>query len=199
MGPAIGHANDLNQRQGGDGRHGRLVESALSPCAETHPMTATAPKTLHIARKLLSVLGKIQITDDAGLVLYEGAARWAWLTCPWRITQHGQEVAPIARKPWSFTPIWSVSTHEEHFILRGKFWSWRRHIANKRGSDRLRGRRGVPPATASTSCPCGATPGTCGHNRVACTHLGKFKASIPPHFDPDVGTRRADDLDSTPG
>lgn len=91
-------------------------------------MTATAPKTLHIARKLLSLLGKIQITDDAGLVLYEGAARWAWLPRPWRITQHGQEVASIARKPWSFTPIWSVSTHEEHFILRGKFWSWRRHI-----------------------------------------------------------------------
>ena len=58
-------------------------------------MTATAPKTLHIARKLLSVLGKIQITDDAGLVLYEGAARWAWLSRPWRITQHGQEVASI--------------------------------------------------------------------------------------------------------
>ena len=91
-------------------------------------MTATAPKTLHIARKLLSLLGKIQITDDAGLVLYEGAARWAWLSRPWRITQHGQEVASIARKLWSFTPIWSVSTREEHFILRGKFWSWRRHI-----------------------------------------------------------------------
>lgn len=96
-------------------------------------MTATAPKTLHIARKLLSLLGKIQITDDAGAVLYEGAARWGWLSRPWRITQHGQEVAAIERKLWSFAPIWNVSTREEHFILRGKFWSWRRQVTVEGG------------------------------------------------------------------
>ena len=92
-------------------------------------MTATAaPKTLHIARKLLSLLGKIQITDDAGNVLYESRARWGWLSQPWSITQDGREVATVTRKLWSFTPIWNVSTSEENFILRGKLWSWRRQI-----------------------------------------------------------------------
>ena len=91
-------------------------------------MTATAPKTLHIARKLLSLLGKIHITDDAGTVLYEGAARWDWLVRPWRIVQYGQEVASIERKLCSFAPIWTVSTREERFILRGKFWRWRRRV-----------------------------------------------------------------------
>ncbi|WP_308923011.1 hypothetical protein [Janthinobacterium sp. J1-1] len=92
-------------------------------------MTATAaPKTLHIARKLMSLLGKIQITDDAGNVLYESRARWGWLSQPWSITQDGREVAAVTRKLWSFTPIWNVSTNEENFILRGKLWSWRRQI-----------------------------------------------------------------------
>lgn len=92
-------------------------------------MTATAaPKTLHIARKLLSLLGKIEITDDAGNVLYESRARWGWLSQPWSITQDGREVATVTRKLWSFTPIWNVSTSEENFILRGKLWSWRRQI-----------------------------------------------------------------------
>ena len=92
-------------------------------------MTATAaPKTLHIARKLLSLLGKIEITDEAGNVLYESRARWGWLSQPWSITQDGREVATVTRKLWSFTPIWNVSTSEENFILRGKLWSWRRQI-----------------------------------------------------------------------
>ena len=92
-------------------------------------MTATAaPKTLHIARKLLSLLGKIEITDDAGTILYESRARWSWLSQPWSIAQDGREVATVTRKLWSFTPIWNVSTNEENFILRGKLWSWRRQI-----------------------------------------------------------------------
>lgn len=92
-------------------------------------MTATAaPKTLHIARKLLSLLGKIEITDDAGTILYESRARWGWLSQPWSITQDGHEVATVTRKLWSFTPIWHVATPEEQFILRGKLWSWRRQI-----------------------------------------------------------------------
>ena len=90
--------------------------------------TTAAPKTLHIARKLLSLLGKIEITDDAGTILYESRARWGWLSQPWSITQDGHEVATVTRKLWSFTPIWNVSTSEENFILRGKLWSWRRQI-----------------------------------------------------------------------
>ena len=91
-------------------------------------MSATAPKTLHIASKLMSLLGKIAITDDAGNVLYESRARWGWLTQPWSITQDGQEVATITRKLWSFTPIWNVHTRDGDFILRDKLWSWRRQI-----------------------------------------------------------------------
>ena len=94
-------------------------------------MTATAaPKTLHIARKLLSLLGKIEITDEAGNVLYESRARWGWLSQPWSITQDGLEVATVTRKLYSFTPVWNVATNEEHFILRGKLWSQRRRICS---------------------------------------------------------------------
>ena len=92
-------------------------------------MTAsTATKTLHIASKLMSLLGKIQITDDAGKVLYESRARWGWLSKPWSITQDGLEVASITRKLYSFAPVWNVRTRDGDFILRGKLWSWRRHI-----------------------------------------------------------------------
>lgn len=97
-------------------------------------MTAsTPPKTLHIARKLMSLLGKIQITDDDENILYESQAQWGWLTKPWRITQDGREVATITRKLWSFTPVWNISTSEENFRLRGKLWSWRRHITVEGG------------------------------------------------------------------
>ena len=91
-------------------------------------MTATGPKTLHIASKLLSLLGKIQVTDDAGTVLYESRARWGWLSKPWSITQDGLEVATVTRKLYSFAPVWNVRTRDGDFILRDKLWSWRRQI-----------------------------------------------------------------------
>lgn len=87
-----------------------------------------APKTLHIARKLLSLLGKIQITDDDDNVVYEASAQWSWFTRPWRITQNDREVAVVKRKFLSFAPTWYVRTNEENFELRGKLWSWRRQV-----------------------------------------------------------------------
>lgn len=93
---------------------------------------ATAPKTLHIARKLVSLLGKIQITDDADTVLYEAKGQWGWLRKPWRITQGEQEVAVLARKLWSFAPVWEVDGRNASYpsyLLRGKLWSWRRQVA----------------------------------------------------------------------
>lgn len=87
-------------------------------------MTATtAPKTLHIASKLLSLLGKIEITDDAGTILYESRARWGWLSQPWSITQEGHEVATVTRKLYSFTPIWNVATREEHSSCTAACWT----------------------------------------------------------------------------
>lgn len=91
-------------------------------------MNATAPKTLHIASRLMSLLGKIQITDDGGTVLYESRGQWGWLSKPWTITQDGLDVATITRKLYSFTPVWNVRTRDGDFILRGKLWSWRRQI-----------------------------------------------------------------------
>lgn len=92
---------------------------------------ATAPKTLHIARKLVSLLGNIQITDDADTVLYEAKGKWGWLRKPWRITQGEQEVAVLARKLWSFAPVWEVDGRNASYpsyLLRGKLWSWRRQV-----------------------------------------------------------------------
>lgn len=89
---------------------------------------ATAPKTLHIARKLISLLGKIQITDDADTVLYEGKGRWGWLRKPWSIAQDGQQVAVLTRKLWSFAPVWQVDGIDTSYLLRGKLWSWRRQV-----------------------------------------------------------------------
>lgn len=91
-------------------------------------MSATAPKTLHIASRLMSLLGKIQITDDGGKVLYESRARWGWLSKPWTITQDGLDVATITRKLYAFAPVWNVRTRDEQFMLRDKLWSWRRQI-----------------------------------------------------------------------
>lgn len=92
---------------------------------------ATAPKTLHIARKLVSLLGNIQITDDTDTVLYQAKGKWGWLRKPWRITQGEQEVAVLARKLWSFAPVWEVDGRNASYpsyLLRGKLWSWRRQV-----------------------------------------------------------------------
>ena len=86
------------------------------------------PRTLHIARKLLSLLGKIQITDDDDNVIYQAAAQWSWFNQPWRITQNEREVAMVKRKLLAFAPTWYVRTTDENFELRGKLWSWRRQV-----------------------------------------------------------------------
>ena len=97
-------------------------------------MNDIAPrKTLHIAKKLMSLLGKFQITDDDDNILYECSAQWGWLRRPWRITRNGVEVAVVTQKLWSLVPKWNVETSEESFRLRGKFWSWRRHITVQGG------------------------------------------------------------------
>lgn len=88
----------------------------------------TAPKTLHIARKLMSLLGKIQITDDDDHVLYAANGRWGWFSKPWTIHQDQREIATLRRKLWTFTPIWHVDGVDGSFSLRGKLWSWRRKV-----------------------------------------------------------------------
>ncbi|KQQ31069.1 hypothetical protein ASF61_17760 [Duganella sp. Leaf126] len=86
------------------------------------------PSTLHIARKLLSLLGKIEVTDDDDNVLYEASAQWSWFIRPWSITQNGRQVATVRRKCLSFAPTWYVQTSDENFALRARLWSWRRQV-----------------------------------------------------------------------
>jgi uncharacterized protein YxjI len=90
-------------------------------------------KTLHIAKKLLSLLGKFEITDDEGNVLYECAAHWGWFNRRWRISQDGTEVAVLQRKILSLVPAWDVRTSMGDFTLRGQLWAWRRRITVQGG------------------------------------------------------------------
>lgn len=93
-----------------------------------------ASRTLHIARKLLSLWGKFHITDGAGTVLYECTSKWAWFNPPWTLTRDGKEVAVFKRKLWAFASTWNVETEDNSFTLRSKLWTFRRQISVQGGA-----------------------------------------------------------------
>lgn len=94
----------------------------------------TTPRTLHIARKLLSLLGNIQITDNDGNLLYECAASWSWFARTWHIRAQGREIARMRRKLFTLVRAWDVDTGDERFVLQDKLFSWRRQVTVRGGS-----------------------------------------------------------------
>ncbi|WP_089724400.1 hypothetical protein [Candidatus Thiosymbion oneisti] len=81
-------------------------------------------KTLCITNKLLSLKGKMSITDESENLIYDTEGEFAFFNPTWRINKGQKEVAFIRRKVFSWTPTWIVSSFIGDFIIKRKIWSW---------------------------------------------------------------------------
>ncbi|SFV17365.1 LURP-one-related/scramblase family protein [Pseudoduganella namucuonensis] len=84
------------------------------------------PKTLNIANKLLSLRGRMDISDERGELAYEASGEWGFLSRTWNITRAGTEVARVRRKILSWVPTWLVSGELGDFQVKRKVFSWTR-------------------------------------------------------------------------
>jgi uncharacterized protein YxjI len=83
------------------------------------------PRTLVISNKLLSILGRMSITDDSGAIAYEARGGFAIFRQTWRIEKGSQEVAAIRRKILAWASTWKVTGQLGDFSIRRKILSWR--------------------------------------------------------------------------
>lgn len=83
-------------------------------------------RVLSIANKLLSLRGRMEITDEHGSLAYEAKGELALIAPTWRIHSNGEELAAVRRKIFSISPTWIVQCGPERFQIKRKFWSWTR-------------------------------------------------------------------------
>jgi uncharacterized protein YxjI len=85
---------------------------------------------LSIANRLMSLRGRIDITDEHDANAYHARGEFAFLAPTWRVYRgedaEGEPLALIRRKLWSWTPTWNVRMGGSDFQLKRKPWSWRR-------------------------------------------------------------------------
>ena len=87
-------------------------------------------RVLSIANKLLSLRGRMDITDEHGSLAYEAKGELALLTPTWRINSNEKEVATVRRKIFSWAPTWMVQCGSEIFQIKRKlFASTRQYYA----------------------------------------------------------------------
>ncbi len=67
------------------------------------------PKYLNVADKLLSLRGRMTITDQADQPLYEARGEFALFFPTWRVFAQGREVAVISRVILAWRPTWEVA------------------------------------------------------------------------------------------
>jgi uncharacterized protein YxjI len=91
------------------------------------------PKILSIANTLLSVRGRMQITDERGSSIYEAKGELALLSPTWRISRSEQEVATVRRKILSWPPTWMVHCGLDDFLIKRKLLSWTRQYYARGG------------------------------------------------------------------
>jgi uncharacterized protein YxjI len=78
---------------------------------------------LVISNKLLSLRGRMNITDDSGNIIYEAVGELSFFSPTWRITKGAREVATVQRKIFSFSPTWSISGELGEFLIRRRIFS----------------------------------------------------------------------------
>lgn len=85
-------------------------------------------RILSITEKLLSLRGRLDVTDGQGRLLYECVSNWNFLMPSWTLLQDGRELAVCRRKFLAFGWTWTVQTLHERYQLRRALWSLRRRI-----------------------------------------------------------------------
>jgi uncharacterized protein YxjI len=83
------------------------------------------PHTVIISNKLLSILGRMSITDESGAERYDARGGFAFFRQTWRIHRDSREVAAIRRKILSWASTWNITSELGHFSIRRKIFSWR--------------------------------------------------------------------------
>lgn len=91
-------------------------------------------RVLSIANKLLSLRGRMDVTDEHGSLAYEAKGEIALISPTWRINSNEKEVASVRRKIFSLTPTWIVQCGSEEFKIKRKLFSWTRQYYAVGGS-----------------------------------------------------------------
>jgi uncharacterized protein YxjI len=66
------------------------------------------PRYLNVADKLLSLRGRMSITDESDSPVYEARGELALFFPTWRISRQGRDVATISRVLLAWRPTWEV-------------------------------------------------------------------------------------------
>lgn len=87
-------------------------------------------KILSVSNKLLSLRGRIQVTDEADAIVYEGRGEFALLSPTWRVYAgaegEGQPLATIRKRLLAWAPTWDIQAGNTPFQIRKKIFSWTR-------------------------------------------------------------------------
>jgi uncharacterized protein YxjI len=91
------------------------------------------PRTLSISNQLLSIRGRMQITDQSGQPVYEARGSFALIRPTWRISKASREVATVRRQIVSWTSTWKIQSELGNFSIRRKLLSWRPQYKTRGG------------------------------------------------------------------
>ncbi len=83
-------------------------------------------RTLSIANKLLSIRGRMEITDDQGQLAYEAKGELAWLSPIWEIGNGSVALAQVRKKLFSWAETWDVRGELGRFRVKRRLFSWTR-------------------------------------------------------------------------
>ena len=79
-------------------------------------------RTLCASNKLLSLRGRILITDTSENVAYEGKGEFSFFPT-WRLYESGKDIATIKRKIFAWSPTWKIESTIGPFTIKRKIWA----------------------------------------------------------------------------
>lgn len=84
------------------------------------------PKTLSVSNKLISLRGRILLSDAAGEPVYEARGEFALFSPTWRLQRGTSQLASIRRKLFAWAPTWIIQYGDATFRIRRKLLAFTR-------------------------------------------------------------------------
>lgn len=91
-------------------------------------------KRFIVRDKLLSLRGRIEVTDAEDFLAYEAVGEFALFRPTWRVYRDGTEVATITRRLFSWSPSWDITSQLGNFTITRKLFSWTRGYSVSSGN-----------------------------------------------------------------
>lgn len=91
-------------------------------------------RVLNISNKILSLRGRMTITDGNGDEAYNAVGELAFVNPTWQLLKDNDTVAKITRKTFSWTSRWFVEWNSEIFEIKRKLFSFVRKYSVIGGS-----------------------------------------------------------------